>query len=76
MKDNNTKAFLKFVEAGLWEKEVNLSSCGEVDFGEIYRLAQEQAVVGLMAAGLEHVKDVRVPQALAFTIAGEVLQLE
>lgn len=76
MKDNNTKAFLKFVEAGLWEKEVNLSSCGEVDFGEIYRLAQEQAVVGLMAAGLEHVKDVRVPQALALTIAGEVLQLE
>ncbi len=76
MKYNNTKAFLKLVRAGLWEKETSLSSCGEVDFDEIYRLAQEQAVVGLLAAGLEHVTDVRVPQALALTIAGEVLQLE
>ncbi|WP_081358274.1 nucleotidyltransferase family protein [Xylanibacter ruminicola] len=47
-----------------------------MDFNEIYRLAQEQSVVGLVAAGLEHVADVKVPQAMALTIAGEVLQLE
>lgn len=76
MKDNNIKAFLELVRAGLWEKEVSLSSYGEIDFDEIYRLAQEQAVVGLLAAGMEHVTDVMVPQTLALTIAGDVLQLE
>jgi len=76
VKDNNIKAFLELVRAGLWEKKVSLSSCGEIDFDKIYRLAQEQAVVGLLAAGMEHVTDVRVPQTLALTIAGEVLQLE
>ena len=44
MKDNNIKAFLELVRAGLWEKEVKLSSCGEIDFDEICRLAQEQAI--------------------------------
>lgn len=73
---NNQKAFLELIRAGLWEKKVSLSSCGEIDFDEIYCLAQEQAVVGLLAAGMEHVTDVRVPQTLALTIAGEVLQLE
>lgn len=73
---NNQKAFLELIRAGLWEKEVSLSSCGEIDFDEIYRLAQEQAVVGLLAAGMEHVTDVRVPQILALTIVGDVLQLE
>ena len=76
MKDNNIKAFLELVRAGLWEKEVSLSSYGEIDFDEIYRLAQEQAVIGLVAAGMEHVTDVMVPQTLALTIAGDVLQLE
>lgn len=72
----NHQAFMALVGAGLWEKDVSLSSCGEIDFDEIYRLAQEQAVVGMLAAGMEHVTDVRVPQTLALTIAGEVLQLE
>ncbi len=72
----NQKAFLELIRAGLWEKDVSLSSCGEIDFDEICRLAQEQAVVGLLAAGMEHVTDVRVPQTLALTMAGEVLQLE
>jgi hypothetical protein len=80
VKDNNTKVFLKIVEAGLWEKEVSLSSCGEVDFDEIYRLAQEQAVIGLVAAGIDRSKfqdsGFKIPQALALSIAGEVLQLE
>lgn len=37
---------------------------------------QEQSVVGLVAAGLEHVTDVKMPQTLTLTIAREVLQLE
>lgn len=74
--NKNQEVFFELVKAGLWEKEVRLSQCGEIDFNEIYRLAQEQSVVGLVAAGLEHVADVKVPQTLALTIAGEVLQLE
>ena len=74
--NNNHQAFMALVKAGLWEKEVRLLPYGEIDFNAIYKLAQEQSVVGLLAAGLEHVKDVKVPQALALTIAGEVLQLE
>lgn len=74
--DNNTQAFLALVRAGLWEKEVQLLPYGDIVFSEICRLAQEQAVVGLVAAGLEKVTDVTVPQAIALTMAGDVLQLE
>lgn len=74
--NKNQEVFFELVRAGLWNKEVRLSQYGEIDFNEIYRLAQEQSVVGLVAAGLEYVADVKVPQALALTIAGEVLQLE
>ena len=74
--NKNQEVFFELVRAGLWNKEVRLSQYGEIDFNEIYRLAQEQSVVGLVVAGLEYVADVKVPQALALTIAGEVLQLE
>lgn len=42
----------------------------------MYRFAQEQSVVGLVAAGLEHVQDVKVPQNVALSFAGATLQLE
>ena len=76
MFDLDTRAFLALVRAGLWEKKVQLLSYGEVDFDTVFQLAQEQSVVGLVAAGLEKVTDVKVPQTQALTIAGEVLQLE
>ncbi len=74
--DNNTQAFLALVRAGLWETDIQLSPYGEVDFKEVYRLAQEQSVVGLVAAGLEHVVDIKVPKDTALLFAGEALQLE
>ena len=42
----------------------------------MYRLAEEQSVVGLVAAGIEHVKDVKVPKEMALQFAGQTLQLE
>lgn len=45
------------IQAGLWEKEVRLSAFEEVDLAEVYELASEQSIVGLIAAGLEHVVD-------------------
>ena len=76
MTNNNQQAFWALVRAGLWEKEVRLLPYGEVDYAEVMRLAQEQAVVGLVAAGLEHVTDVKVPQVWALQFAGQTIQLE
>ena len=76
MQDNTTEAFFALVKAGLWELDVQLASFGKIDFNEVYRLAEEQAVVGLVAAGLEHVKDIKVPQDIALTFVGSALQLE
>lgn len=74
--NNNQQAFLELVRAGLWEKDACLLQYGNIDFQEVYRLAQEQSVVGLVAAGLEHIKDIKVYQDYALNIAGEALQLE
>ena len=49
--------FLALLIAGLWEKGVQLSSYDPIDFSAVYELAEKQAVVGLVAAGLEHVED-------------------
>lgn len=65
--DTNTHAFFSLVRAGLWEQDVQLASFGQVDFKKVYRLAEEQSVVGLVAAGIEHVKDVRVAKMSIWT---------
>lgn len=74
--DNNTEAFLTILRAGLWEQEVRLSSLFPMDFSAIYEMAEEQSVVGLLAAGLEQVADVKVPQDVVLEIVGSALQLE
>ena len=74
--NNNQEAFFAMVRAGLWKKDVQLSQFGKIDFNEVYRLAEEQSVVGLVAAGIEHVLDVKIPQKVALTVAGMTLQLE
>ena len=74
--NNNLHAFLALLKAGLWEKDTYLFPYGEIDFQAIYRLAQEQSVVGTIAAGLEHVVDVKPPQNILLTFIGEALQLE
>lgn len=74
--NNNQQAFLALVRAGLWEKDACFLPYGDVDYNEVYRLAKEQTVVGLIAAGLEHVLDTTVPKEVALEFAGEALQLE
>lgn len=74
--DNNTKAFLELVRAGLWEKEARLTQFGEIDYEEIMCLAEEQSVDGLVTAGLEHVVDTKVPQEWLLQFIGSSLQLE
>ena len=74
--DNNYIAFYALLRAGLWEQDVTLSQLDKFDFVEVYRLAEEQAVVGLIAAGIEHVVDIKVPQERALSFVGSSLQLE
>lgn len=73
---NNQQAFIALVRAGLWEQEVRLSQYEKIDFNEVYRLAEEQSVIGLVAAGLEHVVDVKVPQIEFLTFVGRAVQIE
>lgn len=74
--NNNQQAFLALVRGGLWETEVQLLPYRDIDYNEIYKLAQEQAVVGLVAAGLEHVHDSIIPKEVILTFIGDALQLE
>ena len=75
-RNTNTDVFFNLLRAGLWEQDVQLASYEKIDFNEVYRLAEEQSVVGLVSAGIEHIVDVKVPQEVALTFVGSALQLE
>ena len=72
----NQQAFLVLVRAGLWEQEVGLVPCDEIDFQEILRYAEEQSVIGLVAAGMERITDINVPQKHSLVFIGKALQIE
>lgn len=74
--DTGQEVFISIIRAGLWEKNIWLSKYGNIDFSSVYRLATEQSVVGLLAAGLEHIQDKKAPQGFVLQIVGEALQLE
>lgn len=74
--NNNIKAFLALVRAGLWESDVRLSSSEEVDLALVHRFAQEQSVIGLVAVGLEHVQDLEFHKDVALSFVGDTLQME
>ena len=76
VKDRNTRAFLALVRAGLWERDVELQGCGDMDFTEICRLGEEQAVLGLVVAGLEHVKGQKPQKEVVLPVIGKMVQLE
>ena len=80
--DNNTKAFFELVRAGLWNGQRPVSgftfqvSIG-VDWGAVYLLAEEQSVIGLVAAGIDTLAaSERPPQEIVLQFVGQTLQLE
>lgn len=73
--DKIVKAFFSLVSAGLWEKEPFLSTIGRIDYAEVFKLAEEQSVLGLALAGLEH-SDVKPPKELLLQWIGEVQMVE
>lgn len=74
--DKNQQAFFALVKAGLWEKEARVSPSDIIDYEEIQRIAEEQSVVGLVAAGLEQLVDVKAPKDDVLQFVGQALQLE
>ena len=76
MASTNKQIFLELLRAGLWEQEVRLSKFEDLEFSKVYNLAEQQAVTGLIAAGLDHLVDVKVPQEIILTFVGSTLQIE
>ncbi len=74
--NNNPEAFFALLRAGLWEQDVCLLSFGQLNFSEIYRLAEEQSVMGLIAAGFNHVLDTKIPKLELLQFIGATLQME
>ena len=73
---NTQRAFFALLRAGLWEKDVRLVPYVEMDFSAILDLAEEQSVVGLLAAGIEHVVDGRPAKMDVLQFIGRTVQLE
>ena len=76
MKKEKIEAFFALLTAGLWEKEVRLSQFRDIDYNELYRLAEEQSVEGIVAAGIDYVSDVNIPKEVVLKFVGCALQLE
>lgn len=74
--DKCQHALYELLKAGLWEREARLFPYGKTDYSGILQLATEQSVVGLVASGLEHVTDVKVPQEWILQFIGQTLQIE
>ena len=75
-KENNNSAFLNLLRAGLWESEVRLFPFGVIDFDAVLAMAEEQGVVGLVAAGIEHVVDGRPAKKDVLQFIGRTVQME
>ena len=79
--DKNQQAFFALVRAGLWgEGNQEIRIDGTTDWQEVYQLAQEQSVLGLVLQGIEELKakgiELGVPKVLLLQWIGEVQVIE
>lgn len=76
----NQRVFFTLLQTGLWKKEASLLADKQIDFSELYRLAEEQSVVGLIVAGIDWLKSQNatfvVQKADLLQFVGCTLQLE
>lgn len=76
MKKDCIEPFFELVKAGLWSdgnQEIRIDRT--TDWNEVYQLAQDQSVQGLVLAGLEH-SDIKPPKELLLQWIGEVQLIE
>lgn len=86
--DNNQKAFIALLQAGLWEDINHNDNHNEnqsgfkgmdwsnLDYQEVMSLAEQQSVVGLITAGMERATDKSVPKVELLQFIGQTLQIE
>ncbi len=83
--ESSLNTFFALIRAGLWGEayanlNVDLNLNGGVDWDEVYQLAEEQSVVGLVLAGIERYKnlnlDLDLKQVLLLQWIGEVQVIE
>lgn len=74
--DKNQQAFFELLRAGLWsDGNSDMRIDGTTDWQEVFKLASEQSVLGLVLAGLEH-SDMKPSQMLLLQWIGEVQIIE
>ena len=76
--ESSVNIFLSLVRAGLWEQTeayFDHNIINKIVWEEVYQLAEEQSVIGLVLAGIEH-SNVKPPQELLLQWIGEVQMLE
>lgn len=76
MKRHCQEVFFNLLKAGIWELDVELQQDGDIDFTQIFQLAEEQSVVGIVAAGIEHVVDVKPEKEEVLKFIGRTVQIE
>lgn len=76
------RLFYTLLQAGLWERRISdepwLKFCDDssIYWRDIYRLAEEQNVVGLITAGLDYLTEFKAPQEIVLQFVGASLQIE
>ena len=75
-REQRQAVFYALLRAGLWERDVKLSSYEPIDFDYLFQLADEQSVVGLIGAGLEHVKDRKIVKKEVIPFLTKVVSIE
>ena len=76
MRDRTLGVFFAMLRAGLWEKEATLSTFGDIDFEKVLHIAQQQAVLGLVTAAFDHIKDYSVPKKTVLSFFQYIYVLE
>lgn len=74
--DKAFRVFFALLKAGLWEQSVRLLSFSPIDFDSVYRLADEQSVVGLIASGFEQVVDTKIDKPTVMPFIKRVFSFE
>lgn len=72
----NRQVFFSILCSGLWEQPVRVSCWKDISLDYVFHLADEQSVVGLIAAGLEHVENQKVTKEQALPFMKRVFSME
>lgn len=72
----NTSAFFALLRAGLWQKEVRILPFEGMDFAIVYKIARDQSVAGIVAAGLEYITDKKPEKREVLSFISRTLKTE